>query len=68
MTRQEAEQLRIGDIVLWRNDAMDLGDVVDVGYCCVKIRWRNEPEDRNVGLIHMNDLTHVEVLAQPVKR
>jgi hypothetical protein len=60
MTRRDAERLKVGDVVMWEGNPCDLGDVIEIGYCCVKVRWRNEPDDRNVGLMHVDDMGLVE--------
>lgn len=60
MNRDSAERLRVGDVVMWEGNPRDLGDVIEVGYCCVKVCWRNEPADRNIGLMHVGDMGPVE--------
>lgn len=40
MTTDKARELVAGDVVAWRGDGADLGDVVGTGFDAVEIEWR----------------------------
>ena len=55
MTTAEAKKLRVGDPVIWGTDKNDRGEVVETGYCAVKIKW----EDGQLGVIDVRDCQEV---------
>ncbi len=62
MTGKEAKRLKVGDAVVWENDAADRGEVIEVGYCAVKIRWENGGagvDGAGIGVLHVDDCENV---------
>jgi hypothetical protein len=55
MTTAEAKKLKIGDCVCWNGDPNDRGEVVEVGYLGVKIRWEKIPPDEQYGDLMANE-------------
>jgi hypothetical protein len=52
---RDAKRLMVGDRVIWQGDKNDTGEVVEAGYCAVKITWDNG----QVGVLHHNDMKDV---------
>lgn len=41
MTEAQSKNLKVGDKVYWDADRADFGEIVDVGYHAVAIKWNN---------------------------
>jgi hypothetical protein len=55
MDADAAKALKVGDRVIWDDDPEDRGEVIETGYCAVKITWENG----QTGIIHVNDCARV---------
>ena len=42
---------------MWQGSHTDLGEVIEVGYCAVKIKWDNG----QVGLVQHDDMTMIDL-------
>ena len=57
MNARQAKKLKVGDKVMWQGSHTDLGEVIEVGYCAVKIKWDNG----QVGLVQHDDMTMIDL-------
>lgn len=55
MTRVEAEQLHIGDRVIWDGNTDDTGTVIEKNWMAAKIEWDNG----QICMIHLEDMRRV---------
>lgn len=56
MTESEAKALEVGDRVTWGADPEDQGEVIETGYCAVKICWENG----QTGAMHVRDCKRIQ--------
>ena len=52
MSESESKKLKVGDKVIWEDDEGDIGQVIEVGYNAVKIRW----DIGQVGVVDHRDM------------
>ncbi len=57
MTAKESKALKVDDCVMWDDDPMDLGIVIETGYRAVKISWENG----QVGIVDHRGMTQIQV-------
>ena len=55
MTPNEAKRLKVGDLVFSDVEQRNEGEVIEVGYCAVKIQW----DDLGVGILGFDKMKNI---------